>query len=115
MNRRVVAYYLALLPATVLIFELISSQDSEGQQIAINFTKVFVDAGICNQLMRPHCDPIIDVVYENQSTLVIRPASHITFQVDSIWKGVAEAKKFGYKIDAVDRDTEGKVLVVMSK
>jgi hypothetical protein len=61
----------------------------------------------------------VDVLYEDQSTVALKSGF-----VDSIWKGVAEVKKYGYKIDGITSfpisdyrggDTKVNILVVMSK
>ena len=61
--------------------------------------------------------PTITVLYEDQSTVALKSR-----YVDSIWAGVAEVKKYGYKIDGFTSypisdsgDTTVNILVVLSK
>jgi hypothetical protein len=73
----------------------------------------------CSQFIQT-CYPTIDVLYEDQSTVALKSG-----YVDAIWKGVAEVKKSGYKIDGITSfpisnsysggDTTVNILVVMSK
>jgi hypothetical protein len=105
---------------------VLSSQSSYAQQdttMPINFTKLFSENKefqqcIDSSSMGPLCAPYITVLYEDQSTVALKSG-----YVDVIWKGVAEVKKYGYKIDGMTSfpisdytgDTKVNILVVMSK
>lgn len=105
---------------------ILSSQYSYAQQTTapINFTKFFSEnkeVQNCYTMTGvPECFPAIDVLYEDQSTVALKSR-----YVDAIWKGVAEVKKYGYKIDGITSfpisnsysggDTTVNILVVMSK
>jgi hypothetical protein len=104
----------------------VNSQSSQAQQNAgnvANFTKFFSENKEFQQCIESSslgqiCAPYITVLYEDQSTVALKSG-----YVDVIWKGVAEVKKYGYKIDDITSypisdykgDTKVNILVVMSK
>lgn len=102
------------------------SQSSYAQQNTtkpVSFAKIFSEdksLQSCTIIDKINygCRTTIDVLYEDQSTVAIKSG-----YIDSIWKAVADVKKYGYKIDgitsyAISGQTGSKtvnILVVMSK
>lgn len=121
---------LSFIPVIIAIgIALVGSQLSHAQQTStpVNFTKIFSESkdfkrcieGITGLPPGENCYSIVDVLYEDGSTVALKSG-----YIDTIWKGVAEVKKYGYKIDAItsypisdygsNRQTVN-ILVVMSK
>jgi hypothetical protein len=89
-----------------------------------NFTQLFSTNKafqVCvDEITQSECFPVIDVLYHDPSLLVLQ-----SDYVDVIWKGVAQAQKEGYQIDAITSyavsrnslggTTDVNLLVAMSK
>jgi hypothetical protein len=87
----------------VAVAAIVGSQSSYAEQnttMPINFTRFFSEDKAFQTCVEigtsPVCAPTIDVLYEDQSTVAIKSG-----YIDTIWKGVAEVKKYGYKIDDI--------------
>lgn len=121
------AIFLIIVTGIISGAAVLGSQSSYAQQntsMPINFTKLFAEnkefeTCISGLSTGPICGPTINVLYEDQSTVAVKSG-----YVDAIWKGVAEVKKYGYKIDDITSypisdftggDTTVNILVVMSK
>ena len=120
--------FLIIAVSTAVIIYTSVSQSSYGQQNTtkpLSFAKLFSeDKSLLSCTIVDNinygCRRAVDVLYEDQSTVAIK-SEHI----DSIWKAVADVKKYGYKIDgitsyAISEYSGGgskivNILVVMSK
>jgi hypothetical protein len=84
-----------------------------------NFTQLFSTGEEFQACYEGECFQVIDVIYHDPTLLVLQ-----SDYVDVIWKGVAQAQKEGYQIDAMTsyaisslagRGSNVNLLVAMSK
>jgi hypothetical protein len=91
----------------------------------VNYTKIFSENKYFQTCIEPigsynpGCIPVVDVLYQDNSTVALRSQ-----YIDTIWRAVAEVKKSGYEIDAMTSypitsigggDNYVNILVVMSR
>jgi hypothetical protein len=105
--------------ATIIFLGLIPQiHAQQPQQNITDFTKYFAettdtDFRHCNNENPNSCFHIIDVLYQDNSTIALKSS-----YIDSIWKAVSAVKKDGYKIDGFTTFAESQeinTVVVMSK
>ena len=93
-----------MVVSITVIICAIASQSSYAQQNTtkpVSFAKLFSEDKSLQSCtivdnINYGCRRAVDVLYEDQSTVAIK-SEHI----DSIWKAVANVKKYGYKIDGI--------------